>query len=312
MPNPSSRITVLGSINMDLVIRCPHLPRPGETIIADTAVEVCGGKGANQAVAAARLGADVTMIGAVGDDAFADQLIGNLTCEGVDVAGVARRANCASGLAIVSVEHSGENSILVVPGANGRLGVAEALAAGELIRRSDTLLLQLEVPIDAVGEAIKIARASGTRVILDPAPAPPALPPELLQVDLICPNETEAALLLGRELGSLEDAQEAARELTRRGAANVIITLGVRGAVVAQGEAVHWIEPFTVTTVDSTAAGDAFTAAVAVHWAESSDLLVAARFASAAGAIAASRAGAQAIMPTRAEIEQLLQTGALP
>lgn len=307
MVNAAPKIAVLGSINMDVVIRCAHLPAPGETIIATSASEVCGGKGANQAVAAARLGADVTMIGSVGDDGFADHLIENLERENIDVSHVSRRSACASGLAVVSVEDSGENSITVVPGANGRLRVEDAMAAADLIRRSHTLLLQLEVPVDTVIAAINIARDSNTRVILDPAPAPSHFPPELLKPDLICPNQSEAAAILGTNVDSVKAARFAAIELIDRGASNSIVTLGSQGAVVSNGGSADWIEPFQVNTVDTTAAGDAFTAALAVRWAEQTNLLEAARFACAAGAIVATRQGAQAIMPTREEVEQLIQ-----
>ena len=267
---------------------------------------MCGGKGANQAVAAARLGADVTMIGCVGDDRFADHLLENLKREKIGVAHVARRSNCASGLAVVSVDETGENSITVVPGANGTVGVQDAVAAADVIRSSHTLLLQMEIPVETIIAAIKIARDSDTRVILDPAPAPKPFPSELLKTDLICPNQSEAGVILGREIGSVETARTAAKELTHNGAENAIITLGGQGAVLNDGGSPKWIEPFPIDPVDTTAAGDAFAAALAVRWAEDKSLLEAAEFACAAGAIAATRAGAQLAMPTREEIEQLI------
>ena len=306
MHNAAPKIAVLGSINMDIVICCSHLPRPGETIIADSATEVCGGKGANQAVAAARLGADVTMIGCVGDDGFADHLLENLKRENIVVSHVTRRSNCASGLAVVSVEETGENSITVVPGANGMLSVQDAIAAADVIRSSHTLLLQMEVPVETIIAAINIARDSNTRVILDPAPAPKQFPKELLTADLICPNQSEAGMILGREVGSVESARNAATELTHRGARNAIVTLGEQGAILSDGGPAEWIEPFHIDPVDTTAAGDAFAAALAVRWAEQTSLSEAARFACAAGAIAATRAGAQSAMPTGEEIEQLI------
>jgi len=307
MVNVAPKVAVLGSINMDLLIRCAHLPTPGETIIANSASEVCGGKGANQAVAAARLGADVTMIGSVGDDGFARELLENLKREDINVSLVSRQSNCSSGLAVVSVDQSGENSITVVPGANGMLSVQDTLAAADVIRRSHTLLLQLEVPIETVIAAINIARDSNTRVILDPAPVPSDFPPELLKADLVCPNQSEAAALLGSAVDSVEAARNGAIELTRRGARNAVVTLGRKGAMVSQGGSADWIEPFRIETVDTTAAGDAFTAALAVRWAEGSSLLEAARFASAAGAIVATRSGAQSVMPTRKEVERIIQ-----
>jgi ribokinase len=308
MRKSAPKIAVLGSINMDMVIRCEHLPRPGETIIASSTSEVCGGKGANQAVAAARLGADVAMIGCVGDDKFAVDLLENIEHENISVKHIYRRSNCPSGLAIISVDNSGENSIIVVPGANGTLQVEDAMALTDLIRSSHTLLLQLEVPVETVIAAINIARDSNTRVILDPAPAPSQFPKELLQTDLICPNQSEAGIILGREISSLEDARNSAIELTHLGPRNAIITLGGQGAVFSDGGPAEWIEPFTIDTVDTTGAGDAFTAALAVRWAEEASLAEAVQFACAAGAIAATRAGAQPAMPTRVEIEQLIQS----
>ncbi len=223
-------------------------------------MEVCGGKGANQAVAAARLGAEVAIIGCVGDDAFAKHLLENLVREEINVSHVSRRSNCASGLAIVSVDDTGENSITVVPGANAMLSVQEAIAAADVIRSSHTLLLQLEVPVATVIAAIEIARAANTRVILDPAPAPSQFARELFGADLICPNENEAAMITGSEVDSVESAQNAARELNRLGAGKAIITLGGQGAVVSDQSSIDWIEPFPIESVDSTAAGDAFAA----------------------------------------------------
>ena len=307
MLDPAGKIVVLGSINMDIVVGCTHLPGRGETIIADSSAEVSGGKGANQAVAAARLGADVAFIGSVGSDAFGETLLGNLKRENIDVSHVSRRAKCASGLAVVAVEDSGENSIMVVPGANGTLTAKEVSASADLIRASRTLLLQLEVPLKTVVAAIRIAHESDTRIILNPAPAPDPFPLELLDVDLICPNQSEAALILGHKVESVDTARHAVSELTRLGARNAAITLGAQGAVVGNGSSVEWIEPFAVTPIDTTAAGDAFAAALAVNWDAQTDLSDAARFACAAGAIAATRRGAQPGMPTREEVAGLVQ-----
>tara|TARA_R110002111_G_scaffold18931_3_gene46344 strand:+ start:32442 stop:33386 length:945 start_codon:yes stop_codon:yes gene_type:complete len=306
-----AKIAVLGSINMDLMIRAAKLPLPGETVIADSKVENPGGKGANQAVAAARMGADVTMIGCVGDDSFAEQLLQNLQTEGVDISHVTRQKNTTSGVAVVMVETSGENSILVVPGANGFVGNAELEQARQVICTSDVLLMQLEVPVETVIAAAKIARAAGVRVILDPAPAPAAIPvkkfSELLQVDLICPNQSEAAALLGKPVNSMEDAIALIKELTQLGPRQAIITMAEQGAVVFDGATVQTVPPFAVDVVDSTAAGDAFAAGLAVRLAENASLIDAVRFASAAGALAASGAGAQTAMPTREQIETLLE-----
>jgi ribokinase len=299
------RIAVLGSINMDLVVRCAHLPAPGETIIANSSCEIPGGKGANQAVAAARAGGEVTMIGRVGDDAFASRLVDNLRREKIDTDSVLATDGCASGIAIVAVENSGENSIMVVPGANGRVGCEDVDAAADLIRAADILLLQLEIPLDSVLAASAIASDAGVPVILDPAPMPSALPENLLDVDVICPNQSEASAIVGRPIESLDDARDALPSLHQQGAKQVIITLGGQGALISDGNAVTFIEPFQVTPRDTTAAGDAFAGALAVRLAAGEPFEQAARFAAAAGAIAATRIGAQTGMPTRSEIEQL-------
>lgn len=302
-----AKIAVLGSINMDLMIRSAKLPLPGETVIADSKVENPGGKGANQAVAAARMGADVTMIGCVGDDSFAEQLLANLNAECVDTSHVSQLKQTTSGVAVVMVETSGENAILVVPGANGLVGSAELEQARRVICESDVLLMQLEVPVETVIAASAIAREAGVPVILDPAPAPATVPSRLLNVDLICPNQSEAAALLNRPADSLQDASSRVSELTTLGPRQAIITLAEQGAVVFDGERVEQIPPFEINAVDSTAAGDAFAAGLAVRLAEGATLFDSARFASAAGALAASGAGAQTAMPTREQILTLLQ-----
>lgn len=291
---------------MDLVIRCRHLPVAGETVIAHSSAEVPGGKGANQAVAASRLGANVAMIGSIGDDAFAPRLLQNLSNEQVDVSQVTRRTECPSGLAVVAVEDAGENLIAVVPGANGTVGVDDALRARDVIQASDVLLLQLEVPLETVIAALKLAHELQTRVILDPAPATTPFPSELFGADLICPNQWEASLILDQPVKTIEDASEAAITLTRRGVRNAIITLGEQGAVLSDGHTTQWIEPFSVEAVDTTAAGDAFAGALAVAWEQDSTLVEAVRFASAAGALAATRPGAQPGMPRLEEVRHLV------
>ncbi len=300
-----SRIVVFGSINMDLVIRCAHLPTPGETIIADSSSEIPGGKGANQAVAASRAGGCVKMIGRVGDDAFAGRLVENLHREKIDTSTVTLTPDSASGIAVVAVEAGGENSIMVVPGANGQVTPEDVLNAAESIRESDVLLLQLEIPLDAVIAAKEIAREAGVTVILDPAPMPGSLPDQLLHVDMICPNRSEAAAVVGHSIESIEEAVACVPQLHRRGAKNVIVTMGGDGAIVSDGNSVERIAPFPIRPLDTTAAGDAFAGALAVRLAEGASLAESARFAAAAGAIAATRLGAQPGMPLRHEIEKL-------
>lgn len=301
------RLAVLGSINMDLVIRCRRLSRPGETLLADDAREVPGGKGANQAVAAARLGAQVAMIGRVGSDGFASSLLANLRAENVDTGAVVSTPDCPSGLAVVSVDSGGENSITVVPGANGRVTPADVESAADVIRNADVLLLQLETPVEAVLAGIHIARAAGTRVILDPAPAPTNLPAGLLNVDALCPNESEAAAILGCEIDSIDAARSAVLDLQGFGAANAIITLGANGAIFCDSSGhVQHVPTAKVDAVDTTAAGDAFAAALGVFWAEGRSFAEAVQSACFAGALVASRHGAQVAMPTRDEIAVLI------
>lgn len=304
------RIVVVGSINMDLVVRSARLPRPGETLIGRHVSEIPGGKGANQAVAAARLQTDVAMIARVGDDAFGNRLRSGLEHEGIDVRHVAVTQNCASGLAIVAVDDNGENAITVIPGANGRLTPEDIRDASNVIRDADVLMLQLEVPVEAVLAAIDVARHSGTRVILDPAPALESFPPGLLDVDVACPNETEAAALTGMPIETLADAERAADRLQQLGTGCAVITLGAKGALVREpGAASELIDSFAIEAIDTTAAGDAFAAALAVSLARGTTMARAVRYACAAGAIAASRAGAQPAMPTAAEVAQMVATG---
>lgn len=297
---------------MDLVIRCANLPAPGQTVLAESSTEFCGGKGANQAVAAALAGGSVSMIGAVGSDAFGDRLIDNLLRHQVDCGSVWRRTESPSGLAVISVDDQGQNSIMVVPGANGLLTVDDVEAASETICNSDLLLIQLEIPQEAVLAGTRLARQAGVSIVLDPAPAPADLSPELFEVDLLCPNESEAATLIGQPVTSVDEAGVAAQELHRRGARNVAITLGESGTLLSgeslEGDQAILIPAFPVDVVDTTAAGDAFAGALAVRWSISGDLHDAVRYANAAGALATSNQGAQASMASLTEIENLFST----
>jgi ribokinase len=301
------KVVVVGSINMDLVIRCERLPVPGETITAQSSLEIPGGKGANQSVAAARAGGDVSMLGRVGDDSMANRLLENLRKQQVKTETVLRTPQCASGIAVVAVEASGQNAIMVVPGANGRVSVEDVDAAEPVLQQANILLLQLEIPIATVLRVIEIAKAAAIPVVLDPAPMPRSLPNETLRVDLICPNESEASAIVGYDVTDVESAEKACNDLVGLGARRAIVTLADKGAMIHDGVRTHWIKPFEVEPVDTTAAGDAFAGALAVELAGGQPLIESARFASAAGAIATTRLGAQPAMPTRQEIAELIR-----
>ncbi|MGC4792325.1 ribokinase [Micromonospora sp. DT178] len=291
-----TRVVVVGSANMDLVGTAPALPRPGETLLGTDFVMVPGGKGANQAVAAARAGASCAFLGAIGSDSFGVTLRARITAAGVDT-GQLRTTYGTSGVALVMVNAEGENAILVSPGANASMtGLTEPELTA--VRGADVLLAQLEIPVATVTEAALAARAAGTRVVLNAAPAVP-VPPELLAAtDLLVVNETEAQALTGRG----RDEPSALLDLAPR----AVLTLGAEGAWYGDrdGTAVH-VPAVKVDVVDSTAAGDAFTAALAVAWGEGRDVVDAVRWAAAAGAACARRLGASVALPTRAEIDEL-------
>ncbi|UPG85764.1 ribokinase [Luteibacter aegosomatis] len=295
-----TRIVVVGSINMDLVTLAPRFVAPGETLTGERFLTIPGGKGANQAVAAARLGAQVAMVGNVGDDAFGQQLYDGLKAEGIDVTHVARVDGVGSGTASITVA-GGENQIVVVPAANGRVTPAQVDAARDVIRGADALLVQLEIPLDAVDATLRIAEEEGVPVILNPAPAQ-RLPAEWLRrVRFLTPNQHELAAVLG------DDGDTDFRELMRRAPCPVVLTRGEEGAWFRDGdEAPRHQAGFTVDAVDSTGAGDTFNAALAVYLAQGLDVAV--RGACAAAAIKVSRLGAQPGMPRADEVAAFLET----
>ena len=301
-------MTVVGSLNMDLVARAPRIPQPGETIIGRDFHTVPGGKGANQAVAVARLGAQVSMVGRVGCDAFAGPLLDNLAAASVDHTFVTRDPEAATGVALIVVDDAGQNSIVVASGANMRLSPADVDAARTAIAAVEALLLQLESPLETVTRAAKVARAHGVKVILNPAPAR-SLPVALLSlVDVLIPNESETALLTGMPVGDQAEAEAAATALRGLGVGTVILTLGERGALLAREEGAEHFPAFDVTPVDTTAAGDAFVGGFAVALAEGRSLAEAVRWGNAAGALATTKLGAQPSLPTRQDLEVLLTT----
>ena len=306
----TARITIVGSLNMDLVIRSPRIPQPGETIIGSDFQTVPGGKGANQAVAAARQGGQVTMVGRVGEDTFADALLENLASAEIDATFVHRDKQAASGVALIVVDDHGENIIVVASGANMRMTEKDVEAAEAAIADSDVLLLQLEVPLPVVKRAAQIAQSHSVTVVLNPAPAR-ELPPDLLaSVDVLVPNESEAALLTGLPVGSQSELEKAASKILNLGVRSVVITLGKRGAFLASADYKSKIyEAFSIQPVDTTAAGDAFVAGLVVNYAAGKTLPDAIRWGNAAGAVAASRFGAQTSLPKRNEVQELLNGG---
>jgi ribokinase len=305
MADHKPRIVVVGSANTDLVVRVPTLPRPGETVIGGTFATAGGGKGANQAVAAARAGGHVVFVAKVGADAMGDAAIASYRAEGIDTTHVTRDAASPSGVALILVDAAGENSIAVAGGANDRLLPADVDRARAAIEAADVLLVQLEVPLETVRRAVAIARAAGVPVILNPAPARPLDGPLLADVAILTPNETEAALLTGRPSIDEHSAAAAAADLVALGPAAAVITLGVRGAfLVAGGPGLH-VPAFPVRPVDTVAAGDVFNGCLAVAIAEGRGLPDAVRFAAAGAALAVTRCGAQDSAPRRDEIEGL-------
>jgi len=292
-------VTVVGSLNMDLVARSPHIPQPGETIIGGELHTLPGGKGANQAMAAARLGAATAMVGRVGQDAFAPPLLANLAAANIDHTFVQQDAAGATGVALIVVDDAGENSIVVTPGANHQLSPTDVEAAEAVIAGAKVLLLQLEIPLESVIKAAQLAQAHGVTVILNPAPAQ-SLPAELLNaVDILTPNETETELLTGMPVSNQRDAEAAAAKLRDRGVATVILTLGSKGALLINGDQNILVPSFSITPVDTTAAGDAFMGGMAVALAEGQSLPEAVRWGNAAGALAATKLGAQPSLPSR-------------
>lgn len=302
-----AHVTVVGSLNMDLVVRASRIPQPGETIIGTEFRTVPGGKGANQAVAAARLGAHVSMVGRVGRDAFGEVLLANLASDGIDHAWVTRDSEAATGVALIVVDDTGENSIVVASGANARLSSLDVEAAEGAIASADVVLMQLESPLSTVTRAAQIAHARGVQLMLNPAPARPLASSLLSLVDVLIPNESEAALLTEIPVEDQAEAEVAAIRLVESGAATVILTLGERGALLARATGTTHVPAFPIAPVDTTAAGDAFVGGLAVALAQGRTLIEAVRWGNAAGALATTKMGAQPSLPTRQTVERLLR-----
>ncbi len=299
-------IVVLGSINMDLVAIAPALPQPGQTVLGESFATLPGGKGANQAVAAARLGADVRMIGRVGDDAFGPLLLASLEASGVNVEDVTTTPGTSSGIAVILLDDQRQNYIVGIYGANMACDELEVRAADRALEGADALLLQMEIPLDVSLEAAAIARRRGVPVIHDPAPPSPLPDSAYAALDVIAPNQSEAEVLTGIAVEGIDSALEAARVLRTRGARTAIVKLGEQGVVYASSTGEGHVPAFAVDAVDTVAAGDGFAGALAVALAEGRPLERAVRFAAAAAALAVTRRGAQDAMPARSEVELLL------
>ena len=302
-------IVVVGSSNTDMVVRVPRIPRAGETLLGGEFLTAAGGKGANQAVGAARSGGKVALIARVGRDVFGDQAVAGLRRDGIDVSYVFRDTLTPSGVALIFVAKDGENSIAVAGGANEKLSPADVKRAARIIRSAALLVAQLETPLATVTAAVDVAAKAGVPVILNPAPARP-LPNSLLRrISVLTPNETEAELLTGIKVTDAAAAAKACSKLRARGVRTVILTLGSRGAFLADANGQRLVPGFKVKAVDSTAAGDIFNGALAVALAEGETVFDAVRFANAAAALSVTRMGAQPSAPIRADIEKFLRRG---
>jgi ribokinase len=302
------KLVVVGSANRDLVVKTERIPAPGETVIGGAFVTAPGGKGGNQAVAAARLGAEVWFVGRVGRDIFGDALADEMIAAGIHVDFLRRDDIEPTGVALIGVDARGENAIIVAPGANHRLGRNDILAALPAIAQAYSLIVQLEIPLETVEAAIDAAIAAGTKVILNPAPvnhANPLTDSLLAKIDVLTPNEHEAAQLLGYASPNDLDWETAAQRLRAKGIGAVVITLGEAGCVLADAIGTRRIPSVPVHAIDTTAAGDCFTGALAVGLAEGLSLDDAARFASRAAALSVSRLGAQPSLPTRSEVDAI-------
>ncbi|KJY79535.1 ribokinase [Vibrio nigripulchritudo] len=302
-----SKLVVLGSVNADHVLQVPSFPRPGETLHGRNYQVIPGGKGANQAVAAARLNADIGFIACVGDDAFGFNIRESFQRDGIDIRGVKVQPDCPTGIAMIQVSDDGENTICLSAEANAKLSSEAIQPELDQIRTANYLLMQLETPLDGVERAAVAAKESETSVVLNPAPAC-SLPDSLLRcVDVITPNETEAEVLTGIKVTDQESAQQAANALHQKGIETVLITLGAKGVWLSQNGVGKGISSYRVEAVDTTAAGDTFNGALVTGLLENKPLESAIQFANAAAALSVTRFGAQTSIPTRKEVDDFLE-----
>jgi ribokinase len=296
-------IVVVGSLNMDLVVKVEYMPAPGETISGSDLQTIPGGKGANQAAAAARMGANVAMVGKVGQDAFGPRLLKALNDVGVDTSSVKIEAESATGTAVIVVDKKGENSIVISPGANGKMTPAYIDQVESIIENAKIVLLQHEIPLDTVEYVINLASRKNVQVVLNPAPAKP-VPQQLFpKIDYFVPNETESRILTGIEVNDPLSAEKAAKKFIEYGAKNVIITLGEKGALLVNSQGSILISGRKVKAVDTTAAGDAFIAGFASALVRGYSQVDGVRYACAAGALTVTKFGAQTSLPGMAEVD---------
>ncbi len=302
-------VLVVGSLNMDVAVRTPRMPAPGETILGNNLVISPGGKGANQAVAVARMGARCIMIGRVGTDMFGSQILKGLQDEYIDCSSILTTENAPTGVAVIMVDSKGENSIVVASGANALLTPDDIFGHEKLFEQASVVVLQLETPMPTVRAAADMARRKGCKVILDPAPAPASknLCSELCNVDILTPNASEAEHITGSKAVEERVDKAIAGDLIARGAKAAVLKLGARGALAVDAAGHFYTVPaYKVDVVDTTAAGDAFTGALAVAIASGMGLHEATQLAAAAGALACTKIGAQTAMPTAAEVKMLM------
>lgn len=301
-----NKLVVLGSVNADHVLQVASFPRPGETLLGHSYTVIPGGKGANQAVAAARLGADIAFIACVGDDSFGHNIITEFERDCINTQAVMIEQDTPTGIAMIQVAATGENSICISAEANACLTPERLIPHHALIAQADTLLMQLETPIATITQAAKIAKQAGTRVVLNPAPAQPLTDELLAVVDLITPNETEAELLTGIKVTDMASAQVAADVLHAKGISEVMITLGSQGVWISKAGIGKQVKGFRVDAVDTTAAGDTFNGGLLAGLQAGLALDDAIIFAHAAAAISVTRVGAQTSIPTKAEVDAFL------
>ena len=304
---PLPKIVVVGSINMDLVVRTAVMPTPGQTVMGHSLATIPGGKGANQAIAAVRCGAEVEIIGRLGHDDFGQRLLLKLQTSGVHTNGILVSESVSTGTAMIMVDDNGENTICIAPGANGLLTAEDIDCQSGIIANADVVLIQLEIPQDTAAYVLHIAKHHNVPVILNPAPAPEKINPALFDADIIIANQDETARLTGEPANDIHTAKMAGSALLARGAKVVIVTLGRRGALSLTAEQMFHIPPFPAKVVDTTGAGDAFCGAFAAAYARKDNIYDASRFAAAAGALACGKFGAQPSMPRLRDVQKLIQ-----